>query len=1146
MKIHSIHFKNINSLAGEHQITFDQPPFSDVGVFAITGPNGSGKTSIIDAITLGLYGETYKFDRPANHIMTKHTADCFSEVVFSINNEQFRSSWHVRRAEGREYGELMAPEMKLTRIGEEQEVLEDKSNKVRMKIAEMTGMDFRRFTRSIILAQGDFAAFLNALDSERMDMLEKIISGDVYADYKNGIYQKASDEKGKLEQLASSISEISLLDEAKKEAYELDLADFKEQSSEFRNEKNELQQKYSWLQNIEAIDERIVALKKREDETIKLVEQKQDVLARIIENSDMLTYEVDIQEIDRIQQEINDHQSVLVAYRNELKHLESQISALGGDAQEEVGPGLSIDELKQSAETLKFQIGQIQLSRQTENDLLKALQKQQQENESVQRNVQSWLEEHRSDQSLLENFPDLDKLEKLKAELGTRKEEKETFIKWKKTSGSLLQKNQVGFEKIKKNIQQLKHKKQVLERDLEALLDGNELEEINDLREEQQGRVVQFRELLNLATEHQNLDSKPGVFFGSKADNDADVDNLREDFAKLTEEFVREQNIKSALDKAIFQEGWLLKHENERQYLEHGQPCPLCGALQHPYVIQPPEHIDSKRALLDQTRTVKTLQVDLDKLEKQIIQAQQQAEIRTEKENRLITIRSRWLTQCTRLNAVSDKSDIGNIRLMKKMLRFETDEFQTIANLEKASRGSQQKIVNTVSLIEQQTALLKQLQERNEQLKSDSEKRSEEFKGLEEAYLRCEQEEKTLSNKINGQLSSLGETMADTDNKEELVSRLNSRRQEYQSHAQRKKDLQDEMSIILEKVKTSQAGSIDLNQRLERCENQLRKDQIAGLHIALLEKRRLIADEDSQTESLEAECYQLQQALLKKIAATKYQTLKALREILALLSSRTEVEGTLTSLENEVMRLSTELQKEQAQLAAEQALNMTGQSIEEIAAQQRSIAEKMDISAQEISHLENILTQERQRQQQHDKLTEQREQQNKICNECEVEIDKINENGGAFRLSVQQMMADRLLETANLFLNKISGRYLLHKKKSEQGLALEIEDTYQKNIRRLPKTLSGGESFVVSLSLALSLSEQANNGKSVDSLFLDEGFGNLDEEALYMVMSTLKSLKAHGKTVGVISHVKGVMDRIDTRIEMKKEANGLSSFEFLY
>jgi exonuclease SbcC len=1146
MKIHSIHFKNINSLAGEHQITFDQPPFSDVGVFAITGPNGSGKTSIIDSITLGLYGETYKFDRPADHVMTKHTADCFSEVVFSINNEQFRSSWHVRRAEGNENGELMAPEMKLTRIGEEQEVLEDKSNRVRRKIAEMTGMDFRRFTRSIILAQGNFAAFLNALDSERMDILEKIISGDVYADYKNGIYQKASDEKGKLEQLNSDLSEISLLEEAKKEAYELDLADFKEQSSEFRNEKNELQQKYSWLQNIEAINERIVALKKKQQETGKLVEQKQEVLAKIIENSDMLAYEVDIQEIDRKQQEINDHQSVLVTYRNELKHLESQVGALGGNAQAEVESGLSIDKLKQSTDTLKFQIGQIQLSRQTESDLLKALQKQQHEKESGQRNVQSWLEEHRPDQSLLGDFPDLDKLEKLKVDLGILKEKKDTLTKWKETTGSLLKKNQAGFEKINKNIKQLRHKRTDIEKDMEKLLDGRDIEEIRDLAAEQQDRVVQFRELLNLASQHQNLVNKSGGFFGSKAINLIDEKGLSVDFTNLKEEFVREQNIKSALDKAVFQEGWLLKHENEREYLESGQPCPLCGALQHPYVIQPPENIDSKRALLEQTRKVKSLQVDLDKLEKQIIQAQQQAEIQTEKENKIMTIRSRWLTLCTRLNAVSDKLDIGNIRLMKKILRFETDELQTITGLAKQVLGFQQKVANTISIIEKQNALLKQLQERNEQLDFDWKKKPQELKVLEEEYSRCEQEEKTLSKKINEQLISLGEKAAGTDDKEELVSRLNSRRQEYQNHEQQKKDLQDEISIILEKVKISQAGCVDLEQRLERCENQLRKDQLAGLHIVLLEKRRLIADEDSQTETFEAECFQLQQALLKKTAVTKFQTLEALREILALLSSRTEVEGSLTSLENEVERLSSEWKKEQARLDAEHALNMTELSIEEIAAQQRSNAEKMDISAQEVSHLENILTQEKQRLQQHARLTEQLEQQQKTCNECDVEINKINENGGAFRLSVQQMMADRLLEKANHFLDKISGRYHLHKKESEQGLALEIEDSYQQNIRRLPKTLSGGESFVVSLSLALSLSEQANNGKAVDSLFLDEGFGNLDDESLYMVMSTLKSLKAHGKTVGVISHVKGVMDRIDTRIEMKKEANGLSSFEFLY
>lgn len=145
----------------------------------------------------------------------------------------------------------------------------------------------------------------------------------------------------------------------------------------------------------------------------------------------------------------------------------------------------------------------------------------------------------------------------------------------------------------------------------------------------------------------------------------------------------------------------------------------------------------------------------------------------------------------------------------------------------------------------------------------------------------------------------------------------------------------------------------------------------------------------------------------------------------------------------------------------------------------------------------------------------------------------------AFRRRVQQRIADRLLSQTNDVLEKISGRYYLRQKTSEQGLALEIEDTYQNNVRRLPKTLSGGESFVVSLALALGLSELANNGKSVDSLFLDEGFGNLDSETLYTVISTLEGLHTHGKTVGVISHVEGVQKRFKAQLQVVKKPNGL-------
>ncbi len=155
------------------------------------------------------------------------------------------------------------------------------------------------------------------------------------------------------------------------------------------------------------------------------------------------------------------------------------------------------------------------------------------------------------------------------------------------------------------------------------------------------------------------------------------------------------------------------------------------------------------------------------------------------------------------------------------------------------------------------------------------------------------------------------------------------------------------------------------------------------------------------------------------------------------------------------------------------------------------------------------------------------------------------ENALQFRHKVQQIISDKLMAQANQVLEKISGRYYVRKVESELGLAIEIEDTKQGNVRRLPKTLSGGESFIVSLALALGLAEMSSNGHALDSLFLDEGFGNLDAESLYLVMTTLEGLKTHGKVVGVISHVEGVKTRIKTQIEMTKKANGFSALKLV-
>ena len=154
MKILNIYFKNINSLEGESRIHFDQSPIADGGVFAITGPNGSGKSSVLDVITLGLYGETFRFDRPADHVMTKSTAESLAEVEFSLGDDKFRSSWHVKREGGDSTAELLAPEMKLIQLNGSEQVLEDSTQKVRDKMAELTGMDFHKFSKSMVLCWG--------------------------------------------------------------------------------------------------------------------------------------------------------------------------------------------------------------------------------------------------------------------------------------------------------------------------------------------------------------------------------------------------------------------------------------------------------------------------------------------------------------------------------------------------------------------------------------------------------------------------------------------------------------------------------------------------------------------------------------------------------------------------------------------------------------------------------------------------------------------------------------------------------------------------------------------------------------------------------------------------------------------------------
>jgi len=288
-----------------------------------------------------------------------------------------------------------------------------------------------------------------------------------------------------------------------------------------------------------------------------------------------------------------------------------------------------------------------------------------------------------------------------------------------------------------------------------------------------------------------------------------------------------------------------------------------------------------------------------------------------------------------------------------------------------------------------------------------------------------------------------------------------------------------------------------------------------------------------------------QQTLSTKVAENGFASLDEVVELLRLQPRQAEIAGfieqqslQLTAVESELRQLESRLQHETSQFDS----TYTEAEIQFV---QKQLAEKQDIAGQEIRRLENTLHKQQQYQQKYQLLETELLTAQEMYRETEIIINLIQDEQGGFRRKIQQLLIDKLLSQTNQILEKINGRYYVRSAPSEHGLALEIEDTKQKNARRLPKTLSGGESFIISLALALGLAEIGNNGKTIESLFLDEGFGNLDSEALYLAMGALEGLKIQGKTVGVISHVEGVKKRIKTQIELVKKPNGLSELKLV-
>ncbi|MDR3231842.1 MAG: AAA family ATPase, partial [Synergistaceae bacterium] len=263
MRILQIRFKNLNSLQGEWKIDFTAPAYASEGIFAITGPTGAGKTTILDAICLALYGRTPRLrdiTQSTNEIMSRQTGECFAEVLFEAGPTgapgRYCVYWGQHRARKKSDGPLQAPRHEIADAGTGQ-VLETRQRDVAEKIEEVTGLTFDRFVRSMLLAQGAFATFLQSGPNERSPVLEQITGTEIYSRISMQAHEVRNAKRAKLNALEAGLSGLKGPGPEEKEELETQLAVQAQEESELEQDIGQCARAMEWLESMEALQKEL-------------------------------------------------------------------------------------------------------------------------------------------------------------------------------------------------------------------------------------------------------------------------------------------------------------------------------------------------------------------------------------------------------------------------------------------------------------------------------------------------------------------------------------------------------------------------------------------------------------------------------------------------------------------------------------------------------------------------------------------------------------------------------------------------------------------------------------------------------------------------------------------------------------------------